>query len=43
MTCAIREGAEQKVWKRLEFIKSLKKSRLKDSSSPPLKIGILGE
>lgn len=43
MTCAIREGAEQKVWKRLEFIKSLKKLRLKELSSPPLKIGILGE
>jgi Uncharacterized protein family UPF0004 len=42
MTCAIREGAEQKIWKRLEFIKSLKKLRLKDQSLPPLKIGILG-
>lgn len=41
MTCAIREGAEQKIWKRLDYFKSLKKFRHK-VSLPPLKIGILG-
>ncbi|OWF49045.1 CDK5 regulatory subunit-associated protein 1-like [Mizuhopecten yessoensis] len=36
MTCSIREGAEQKIWKRLEYYKSLKKKR------SSMKIGILG-
>lgn len=39
MTCAIREGAEKKIWKRLEFLKSLKKKKGKKN---PMKIGILG-
>jgi len=44
MTCAIREGAEQKIWNRLEFFKSIKRRRLEKHSRhlPPLKIGILG-
>ena len=44
MTCSIREGAEQKIWKRLEFLKSLKLTRqkLRSSRLPPVKIGILG-
>lgn len=42
MTCSIREGAEQKIWKRLEYYKSLKKSRKSKGITVPLKIGILG-
>jgi len=45
MTCSVREGAEQKIWNRLEFLKSLKltRQRLRSSGLPPVKIGILGE
>ncbi|XP_074656899.1 mitochondrial tRNA methylthiotransferase CDK5RAP1-like isoform X2 [Tubulanus polymorphus] len=42
MTCAIREGAEQKIWKRLQFLKSLKKRRQQSKKKSELKIGILG-
>ncbi|XP_054717651.1 mitochondrial tRNA methylthiotransferase CDK5RAP1-like [Uloborus diversus] len=38
MTCAIREGAEQKIWKRLHYLRSLKKPKSRRS----LKIGVLG-
>ncbi|XP_014785528.1 mitochondrial tRNA methylthiotransferase CDK5RAP1 [Octopus bimaculoides] len=38
MTCSIREGAETKIWKRLEYLNFLKKKRKKNS----MKIGILG-
>ncbi|CAN7989082.1 unnamed protein product [Ixodes hexagonus] len=41
MTCAIREGAESKIWSRINQLKALKKSRRK-SSKGPLQIGILG-
>ncbi|XP_067674131.1 mitochondrial tRNA methylthiotransferase CDK5RAP1-like [Haliotis asinina] len=40
MTCAIREGAEEKIWNRLEYLKTLKTRRGK--KAPPMKIGILG-
>lgn len=40
MTCAIREGAEDKVWNKLEYLKGLKNKRSK--KAPPLKIGVLG-
>ena len=43
MTCSIRDGAEQKIWKRLEYLKFLKRKRSHDKSSPPMKIGILGK
>lgn len=39
MTCAIREGAEDKIWRRLQYFKSLKKRRGRKN---PLKIGLLG-
>ncbi|KAG8200072.1 hypothetical protein JTE90_001929 [Oedothorax gibbosus] len=41
MTCAIREGAEQKIWNRLHYFKSvkLKHDRI---SQYPMKIGVLG-
>lgn len=39
MTCAIRDGAEEKVWNKLEYLKSIKAKRKKGS----MKIGILGE
>ncbi|CAI9738367.1 mitochondrial tRNA methylthiotransferase CDK5RAP1-like [Octopus vulgaris] len=38
MTCSIREGAETKIWKRLEYLNFLKKKRKRNS----MKIGILG-
>ena len=41
MTCAVREGAEQKIWNRLEYLKSLKKKRSKYKT--PFNIGILGK
>lgn len=37
MTCAIRENAETKIWNRLNYIKSIEKSREK-----PLTVGVLG-
>ncbi|GFN79346.1 tRNA-2-methylthio-n(6)-dimethylallyladenosine synthase [Plakobranchus ocellatus] len=39
MTCAIREGAEEKIWRRLHHFKGMKKRRGKRS---PLQIGLLG-
>lgn len=41
MTCAIREGAEGKIWKRISQLKAVKKWRQK-SKNGPLQIGILG-
>ena len=41
MTCAVRDGAEQKIWNRLEYLKSLKKKRSKHKA--PFNIGILGK
>ena len=41
MTCAVRDGAEQKIWNRLEYLKSLKKKRSKYKT--PFNIGILGK
>lgn len=38
MTCAIREGAENKIWHRLQHLKAVKKKRIRHH----LKIGILG-
>lgn len=38
MTCAIREGAESKIWHKLDYLRGLKKKRTRR----PLKIGILG-
>ncbi|GFT42274.1 mitochondrial tRNA methylthiotransferase CDK5RAP1 [Nephila pilipes] len=41
MTCAIREGAEQKIWSRLNYFKTLKRKH--DAFYPhKLKIGVLG-
>lgn len=42
MTCAIREGAEQKIWNKISSLKHLKKKRLYKKDGFPLKIGILG-
>lgn len=39
LTCTIRDSAEQKVWERLEKLKSIKRIRPHGS---PLQIGILG-
>lgn len=44
MTCAIREGAENKIWNKiLNNLKNLKKNRQKQKNKPSLKIGILGK
>ncbi|KAB0793048.1 hypothetical protein PPYR_12668 [Photinus pyralis] len=40
ITCAIREGAETKIWNRLEYLKGIRNKRRKDRAT--LKIGILG-
>jgi len=42
MTCAIREGAETKIWKRLDYLKHLKRRRQRYKEKPSLKIGVLG-
>ncbi|XP_071543624.1 mitochondrial tRNA methylthiotransferase CDK5RAP1 [Panulirus ornatus] len=42
MTCSIREGAEQKVWNKLNYLKGLKNKRSKNRKATPMKIGILG-
>ncbi|KAK4319104.1 hypothetical protein Pmani_009937 [Petrolisthes manimaculis] len=44
MTCSIREGAEDKIWHKLDHLRGLKKRRLlsKRDTKPPLKIGVLG-
>uniref|UniRef100_A0A131XLS1 CDK5RAP1-like protein n=1 Tax=Hyalomma excavatum TaxID=257692 RepID=A0A131XLS1_9ACAR len=41
MTCAIREGAEGKIWSKIKHLKALKKLRQADRQGP-LQIGILG-
>lgn len=41
MTCAIREGAEGKIWSRINHLKAIKKRR-QAGTSGPLQIGILG-
>lgn len=42
MTCAIREGAEDKVWNKLKYLGSLKKKRMRMKNAMPVKIGVLG-
>jgi len=39
MTCSIREGAEQKIWNRLQVLAAMKRRR---SKKKPLQIGLLG-
>ncbi|PSN44602.1 CDK5 regulatory subunit-associated protein 1 [Blattella germanica] len=41
VTCAIREGAEMKVWNKLKHFKALKDARSKNKTRTPLKIGVL--
>lgn len=41
MTCAIREGAEQKIWRRLKYFKDLKSKNKFNSFD--LKVGVLGK
>ncbi|VDD75765.1 unnamed protein product [Mesocestoides corti] len=38
LTCAIRDGAEEKVWRRMMHLRSFTKSK----HNPPLRIGVLG-
>lgn len=43
MTCAIREGAESKIWHRLDHLRGFKKRRANSKNkNRPVKIGILG-
>ncbi|CAK1550327.1 unnamed protein product [Leptosia nina] len=43
MTCAIREGAETKIWHRLDHLRGFKRRRaISKNRSRPVKIGILG-
>ena len=42
MTCSIREGAEKKVWNRVESFRHLKSKQKNRHRDVPLKIGILG-
>lgn len=42
MTCSIREGAEQKIWNKLDYLRGLKNKRLANKKAMPMKIGILG-
>lgn len=42
VTCAIREGAEQKIWGRIDSLNSLKIRRRRLASKLPLRIGVLG-
>lgn len=41
MTCAIREGAESKIWNKIDYLKGLRNVR-KRKNLPPMRIGILG-
>ncbi|KAG7171201.1 CDK5RAP1-like protein [Homarus americanus] len=42
MTCSIREGAEQKVWNKLDHLRGLKNKRAMNKKTTPMKIGVLG-
>ncbi|XP_026321396.1 CDK5RAP1-like protein [Hyposmocoma kahamanoa] len=42
MTCAIREGAESKIWHRLDHLRGFKRRRSLKNKQRPVKIGILG-
>ncbi|XP_068618025.1 mitochondrial tRNA methylthiotransferase CDK5RAP1 [Battus philenor] len=43
MTCAVREGAESKIWHRLDHLRGFKRRRaLSKNKLKPVKIGILG-
>ncbi|CAL4233474.1 unnamed protein product [Meganyctiphanes norvegica] len=42
MTCSIREGAENKIWNKIDYLKGLKNKRLQRKDAIPMKIGILG-
>ncbi|WAR07456.1 CK5P1-like protein, partial [Mya arenaria] len=42
MTCAIREGAEHKVWKKLHYLAKMKRRKMSRGVGPQMKIAILG-
>lgn len=42
MTCAIREGAESKIWHRLDHLRGYKRRAMLRNSSRSVKIGLLG-
>jgi len=43
VTCAIREGAENKIWNKINLYKGLKNVRSKFKDKIPIKIGVLGK
>ncbi len=42
MTCAIREGAENKIWERLHKLNGYKNLRRRASHTVPLTVGLIG-
>lgn len=42
VTCAIREGAEQKIWNKIDYLKGLKNRRKRQKTGIDIKIGLLG-
>lgn len=42
MTCAIREGAESKIWHRLDHLRGFKRRAMAKNKNKAVKIGILG-
>lgn len=42
MTCSIREGAETKIWNRVDVLNGIAKRKGKSKGNIPMKIGILG-
>ena len=43
MTCAIREGAEQKIWRKLKYLTGMKRRGPLRKGGARMKIGILGK
>ncbi|KAK7086438.1 CDK5 regulatory subunit associated protein 1 [Halocaridina rubra] len=42
VTCSIREGAEKKIWNKLDHLRGMKRRRAKLKNAVPMKIGVLG-
>jgi tRNA A37 methylthiotransferase MiaB len=42
VTCAIREGAETKIWNKLKYLRGIKNKRAQEKHRNPMKIGVIG-
>lgn len=42
VTCSIREGAESKIWNKIDYLKGIRATKLRSGNKIPMKIGILG-